>query len=210
MLEVEVYNSEGKTEEKIELPQEIFGQRLNKAILHEVVRAYLSNQRLGSASTKRRGEVRGSGRKVWRQKGTGRARIGDIRSPTRRKGGVAFGPKPREYRINLSAKLKKKGVISALSDVASSNSIIIIDSLRLDEPKTFQMAQILNRIGANDGCLIVLPEVDPKVCLASRNLQGVEIALAKDLNAYQVLRYKKLIITKEGLTKLRERLLGNA
>lgn len=209
MLEIDVYDLEGKIVGKAQLPEELFGQAPSEAILHEVVRAYLAGQRSGSASTKRRSEVRGSGRKLWRQKGTGRARVGDARSSIRRGGGSTFGPKPRDYRIKLSTKIKRKGLIFALSDAAAQDNIVFLDSFNLDEPKTSKMMAILNKLGIKDA-LIIVDKQDPTIVLASRNIPDVEVAKAINLNAYQVLKYDKLIITKEGLNSLKERFSKSA
>lgn len=209
MLKANVYDLEGKVVDKRELPRELFGQTPSEAILHEVVLIYLANQRSGSASTKRRGEVRGSGRKLWRQKGTGRARVGDARSPIRRGGGSIFGPKPRDYSIRLSKRLKREGLISVLSNAAMLNNIILLDSLKLSEPKTSKMVAILNSLGLSNA-LILVEKVDPVLHLTSRNIRGIEIAEASHLNAYQVLRHDKLVITRDGLTKLEERFLKGA
>lgn len=206
MPKVSVYNLEGQTVGEIELSDAVFGAPVNDALMHQAVVTYLNNQRQGTASTKTRAEVRGGGRKPWRQKGTGRARHGSIRSPIWVGGGVTFGPKPREFRQAMPKKARRAAMRSALSAKVRDGEIIVLETLALAEPKTKQMAAVLSRLSAERKPLIVLAERDRNVELSTRNLPGAGTTQATDMNVYQVLAHDKLVLTKDAVAKLEEAL----
>lgn len=206
MPKVSVYNLEGQTVGEIELSDAVFGAPVNEALLHQAVVTYLNNQRQGTASTKTRAEVRGGGRKPWRQKGTGRARHGSIRSPIWVGGGVTFGPKPREFRQALPKKARRAAMRSALSAKVRDGELIVLETLSMAEPKTKEMAAVLSRLSAERKPLIVLSERDRNVELSTRNLPGAGTTQATDMNVYQVLAHDKLVLTKDAVAKLEEAL----
>lgn len=206
MPKVSVYNVEGEAVGELELSDAVFGAAVNETLLHQAVVTYLHNQRRGTASTKTRGEVRGGGRKPWRQKGTGRARHGSIRSPIWVGGGVTFGPKPREFRRSMPKKARRAAMRSALSAKVKDGSIVVVDDMQLAEPKTKAMAAILERFEAARKPLIVLAERNRNVELSARNLPGANTARVEDVNVYQVLAHEKLVVTKDAIAKLEEAL----
>ena len=204
MPKVALYNMEGSQIGDIELNESIFGAEVNTSALHAVVKNYLANQRQGTQSTKTRTEVRGGGIKPWRQKGTGRARQGSIRATQWIKGGIALGPKPRDYRYSVNKKVRRLALRSALSSKVVENDIIVLESLTLDEIKTSKMAQILANLGVTEKALIVLPENDKNVVLSARNIKGVDTTFVGAINTYEVLGHTKCIITKDAVSKLEE------
>ncbi len=208
MPKAALYNAEGIRVGDLELRDDIFGIPVQEHVLHQAVVRHLANQRSGTASTKNRGEVQGSGRKPWRQKGTGRARVGSIRSPLWRKGGIIFGPKPRSYNQALPRKMRRLAVKSALSTRVQDGDLIVIEDIRLPEPKTREVARLLENLEAKNTALLVLPERDEVVERAARNLPGVGIALANQLNAYDLLAVDKVIMTKNALARVGEVLAG--
>lgn len=207
MPEVEVINQTGAKLEKLELPAAIFGVKVNPSLLHEVVRMYQANKRRGTASTKGRGEVSGSGRKPWRQKGTGRARVGSIRSPLWRKGGIIFGPKPRDYSYALPRKKLKLALSQALSDKLNNGELMVADKIEVANPRTKEMARIIKDLNLGEKVLLVVAGADEKLKRASRNIPSLGLTTALDLNAYQVLWHHKVILTKEALAGLEQRLM---
>lgn len=206
MPKVSVYNLEGEAVGEIELSDTVFGAKVNEALLHDAVVTYLHNQRQGTASTKTRAEVRGGGRKPWRQKGTGRARHGSIRSPIWVGGGVTFGPKPREFRRTMPRKARRAALRSALSSKVNDGSLIVLDELTLAEPKTKQIATMLAHFDGERKPLIVLAQQDRNVELSTRNLPGADTARAQDINVYQVLNHEKVLVTKDAVALLEEAL----
>lgn len=204
MPKVPVFNMEGQQVGEIDLNDKVFGSEVNEPLLHQAVVAYLANKRQGTASTKTRGEVRGGGRKPWRQKGTGRARHGSIRSPIWVGGGTVFGPKPRDYRQQLPKKMRRAAVRSALSAKVNAGDLIVLDELKVTEPKTRIMAKVLQKLQAADGALIVTAQKDVLLERSTRNIPGVSLLNAQDLNAYDVLRGRKLIITRDGVARVEE------
>lgn len=199
-----LYNMQGENIGSIELNSDVFGQEVNKNVLHQVVVNYLANQRQGTQSTKTRTEVRGGGIKPWRQKGTGRARQGSIRSPQWTGGGVALGPKPRDYRFKLNKKIRKLAVKSALSAKAEENGIIVIDGLKMDEIKTKTMAQLLKKIGADKKSLIVTKDNDVNVYRSARNIRNVKVSYVDVLNTYEILNAEKFVASKDAIEKIGE------
>lgn len=204
MPNVAVFDMTGKKVEEINLADSIFGIEPNAAVMHEMVVNYLANQRQGTQSTLTRSEVRGGGRKPWRQKGTGHARQGSTRSPQWRHGGVVFAPKPRDYSYSLNKKVKRLAMKSALSTKAADNDIIVIDSIALEEYKTKTIANMLTAVGSEKKALIVLPEVDAKVIKSANNIPGVKTAQVNELNVYDLLNADKLVIVKSAVSKIEE------
>ncbi|MDI6703469.1 MAG: 50S ribosomal protein L4 [bacterium] len=203
MLETNLYNTEGEVVGKIVLKPDIFGQKVSMACIYEVVKSHLANLRRGCASTKTRGEVSGGGRKPWRQKGTGRARVGSIRSPIWRGGGIVFGPKPKSYKIRISSQVKRKALLSALATKVRTNNLIILDSLKLEEIKTSKMVHVLKNLQAKSP-LFVLDKKDENIILSLRNIKGTKVVDVKTLGVYDILHHESLIMTKEALSRLEE------
>ena len=203
MPKVAVYDITGKAVGEIELSDNIFGQEVNANVLHEVVKAYLANQRQGTQSALTRAEVSGGGIKPWRQKGTGRARQGSTRSPQWRHGGVVFAPKPRDYTIRVNKKVKRLAMKSALSSKVLDTDLIVFNELNLATAKTKEMVKTLEAVKA-DKALIVLPESNETVERAARNIPGVKTTLVGTLNVYEILKYRKLILTEASVKKIEE------
>ena len=203
-MSIDVLDHSGKVVESIVLPKEIFGVKPNNALIAQAVRVYLANQRLGGASTKSRGEVRGGGRKPWKQKGTGRARIGSIRAPHWRGGGVAFGPKPKDYSLEMPKKMKQKALLSALSVKFGDKSLVVIKDLELKAAKTREAFEILKKLDLKGKVLVVISELKENQKLAFRNIEDTKVSTVNNLNTYQVLDNKKLLLTKEAVKKMEE------
>ena len=204
MPTVDVYNADGKVVSTMELNDSVFGVKVNKDVMHEVVVNYLANQRQGTQSTLTRTEVRGGGIKPWRQKGTGRARQGSIRAPQWVGGGVAIGPKPRDYSYRLNKKVKRLALKSALSSMVEESEIIVLDALDCKEFKTKQVADMLAKLNVTEKALIVLPENDKKIVNSARNIRGVDATFVGAINTYEVLNHTKCIILKDAVEKLEE------
>lgn len=204
MPTVALYNMEGKETGTIELSDKIFGVEVNEPVIHAVVKNYLANQRQGTQSTKTRTEVRGGGIKPWRQKGTGRARQGSIRAPQWTGGGVALGPKPRDYRYAINKKMKRIALKSALSTKAADNEIIVVDGLKAEEIKTAKIAAMLKALNVDGKALIVTAELDKNVYLSARNIKNVKPTYVSQLNTYEVLKYNKFIVAKDAVEKMEE------
>lgn len=203
MPTVALYNKEGKQVGEIELKETVFGVEPNAHLMHEAVVAYLANQRRGTHDTKTRAEVRGGGRKPWRQKGTGRARQGSIRAPHWRKGGVVFGPHPRSYRIELPKKIRRAALRSALSGKVRDGELVVLDQFSVEAPKTKEVAALLKALGV-EKALIVTANGDTNVYLSARNIPGTAALAARDLNTYQVLKAPKVILTKDAVAVVEE------
>jgi len=201
---VPVYNVEGQQVGEIELSDSIFGIEVNEAAMYQVVQMQLANRRQGTQSAKTRGEVRGGGRKPWRQKGTGRARQGSIRAPQWIKGGVVFAPKPRDYSYTLPKKLRRLAMKSALSSKVRDNELVVVDNISLEQPKTKEMHRILHNLNADRKALVVLPEKNEIIQKSSRNIPGIKTALVNTLNVYDILNYDKFVILKEAVPKVEE------
>lgn len=204
MPNVAIYDMAGKEKGSIELSSEIFGAEVNEAVLHSVIRAYLLNQRQGTQSTLTRAEVSGGGIKPWKQKGTGRARQGSTRSPQWTHGGVALGPKPRSWRVSINKKVKRIALKSALSSKVNDNELIIVDKIATDEYKTKAIVNMLAALGADRKALIVIPEVDKKVIKSASNIPGVKTAIPGTINAYDILKYDKLIVDEAAIKVIEE------
>lgn len=204
MPKVNVYNMQGEVVEQIELSENIFGVEINEHVVYEVVKNQLANKRQGTQSTKTRAEVRGGGRKPWKQKGTGRARAGSTNSPIFVGGGVAFGPKPRDYSYKVPKKVKRLALKSVLTSKVQENEIIIIDHLDFNSPKTKDMVNLLARLNADKKALIVMDEKNINVIKSSKNIPHVETALVNTINVYDILKYNSFIITKDAVRKVEE------
>ncbi|WP_129598569.1 50S ribosomal protein L4 [Anaerophilus nitritogenes] len=204
MPKVDLYNVSGQQVGEIELNEAIFGAEINGSVMHEVVKNYLANQRQGTQSAKTRAEVRGGGRKPWRQKGTGRARQGSIRSPQWIGGGVVFAPKPRDYRYTLPKKVKRLAMKSALSSKVKENQMIVLDEFKIDAYKTKDMVNILNNLKAEKKALIVLDVKNDYVVKSASNIKGVTTTLVNTLNVYDILNHDKFIVTKDAVHKIEE------
>ncbi len=204
MATVAVYNMEGVKTGSMEVSDSIFCAEVNKSVLHTVVTNYLANQRQGTQSTKTRTEVRGGGIKPWRQKGTGRARQGSIRAPQWTGGGVALGPKPRDYRYNINKKLKKIALKSALAAKYEAYEIYVVEDLKMDEIKTAVIAKMLKGMEIDSKALIVTAQCDENVYKSARNIKGVTPTYVDVLNTYEVLKHDKFIVSKEAVAKIEE------
>jgi large subunit ribosomal protein L4 len=203
MPEIEVKDRNNNTVEKITLSEDVFGVRAKQGVLHEAVVNYLANQRQGNHATKTKGLISGGGKKPWRQKHTGRARAGSSRSPLWRGGGTIFGPQPRDYSYRLPKKMKKLALLAALREKLAGGEIVFIDSFSVEKPKTKDMMTILRNLGLQEkSVLIVLPEKDDTIIFSARNIPGVSVMRAVDLNTYEVLAYNILLMTKEAVKKL--------
>ena len=204
MAKVTMLNMAGAEAGQIELKDEIFAITPNEYAVHAVVKNYLANQRQGTQSAKTRGEVRGGGRKPFRQKGTGRHRQGHSTDPSQIGGGIVFAPKPRSYRFTVNKKVRRLAMKSAFSSKAAANEIIVIDAIKADAYKTKVIAEMLKAIGAEKKALIVLPEVDAKVIKSASNIKGVKTAQVNTLNVYDILNADKLVIVKDAVSKIEE------
>ena len=190
-----------------QLQESIFGVQIRPHLLHQMVIMQLNNRRSGTASTKTRGVVRGSGRKPWRQKGTGRARVGSVRSPIWKGGGIVFGPQPRDYSYRLPKKARREALLSALSLRRRDEKVIIIDKLELADGKTKLMREVLDNLGVKSA-LIIISEPDEKVVRSARNLGSVKVLRTEGLNVYDILRYEHLVLTEQALGVIEERLVA--
>jgi len=203
-MKYELLNKEGEVADEIELPEKVFNVPLNKDLLWQVIVSYLANQRKNIAHTKTRAEVRGGGKKPWRQKGLGRARHGSIRSPIFIKGGITFGPrKERIFKKKINKKMKKKALLMVLSEKFKNKLLKIVDDLKIEDGKTKTMKNFLKKLGVEKSVLIVLPEKNEKVKRASRNLPKVKTVILKDLNPLLLLQYRYLLLPKEAIDKIK-------
>ncbi len=203
MANVSVYNMEGKAVDSMELNDAVFGVKVNEHLVHLAVVQQLANKRQGTQSAKTRAEVSGGGRKPWRQKGTGHARQGSIRSPQWKGGGVVFAPKPRDYSFKLNRKEKRLALKSALTSRVADDKIIVLDVLNFDGIKTKKMVAVLDNLNINKA-LVVLGEKDDNVILSARNIPSVRTALPNSINVYDILKYDTLVLTKDAVKKIEE------
>ena len=204
MATVALYNMEGVKTGSMEVSDSIFCAEVNKSVLHTVVTNYLANQRQGTQSTKTRTEVRGGGIKPWRQKGTGRARQGSIRAPQWTGGGVALGPKPRDYRYSINKKLKKIALKSAISAKYEAYEIYVVEDLKMEEIKTATIAKMLKGMEIDSKALIVTANLAENVYKSARNIKGVTPTYVDVLNSYEILKHDKFVISKEAVAKIEE------
>ena len=204
MPKIDVYNVEGKKVSDIELNDSVFGIEPNEKIVHMALVNYLANQRQGTANTKTRAEVSGGGRKPWKQKGTGRARQGSTRSPQWIKGGIALGPKPRDYRYTINKKERRLAIKSVLSSKVLENNLVVVDNLQFEEIKTKQMVNALANLKVEGKTLVVLPEKNLNVQKSAKNIENVKTTLINTINVYDLLKYNKLILTVDSVKGLEE------
>ena len=204
MAQVQVYNQEGKKTSKLELADSVFGIEPNEYAMHLAVVSYLANPRQGTQSTLTRSEVSGGGAKPWRQKGTGRARQGSTRSPQWTHGGIALGPKPRKYTVNLNKKVKRLAMKSALSTKVVDENLVVVDSIKLESYKTKAVVEMLKALGAEGKALIVTAESDKTVVKSAANIPGVKTATVNTLSVYDILNYDKFIVSSEAVKKIEE------
>lgn len=204
MPQVTVFDMTGKSVGEMTLSDAIFGIEPNTSVMHAAVVNYLANQRQGTQSTLTRSEVSGGGRKPWKQKGTDRARQGSTRAPQWTHGGIALGPKPRDYSYVLPKKVKRLALKSAFSAKVADNSLIVVDNIAVEDYKTKTVAQMLSNLGADKKALIVMPEVDAKLIKSAANIPGVKTALVNTINVYDILNCDKFIVAKSALEKIEE------
>jgi len=204
MPKVALYDMNGAQTGELELNDSVFGIEPNEAVLYDFVKMQLANKRVGTFSTKTRAEVRGGGKKPWRQKGTGRARTGSTRNPVWTGGGIVFGPKPKDYSYKLPRKVRRLAMKSALSSKVLDNNIIIIDQLKFDEPKTKNMVRVLEALKTGKKTLLVTADSDPNVVKSARNIPGVKALRADFINVYDVIKYETLLITRDAVAMVEE------
>ena len=204
MAKIEMLNMAGSAAGTIELNDAIFGIEPNEFAVHEVVKNYLANQRQGTQSALTRGEVRGGGRKPFRQKGTGRHRQGSTTDPSQVGGGVAFAPKPRSYRYPINKKLKRLALFSVLSSKVAEKEIVVLDSLTMEAPKTKEMVKLLANVKAEKKALIITAEKDENVMKSAANIPGVAVSMVSQMNVYEVLNHTSLILTQDAAKKIEE------
>lgn len=204
MANITMLNMTGAEAGTIELKDEIFGIEVNQFAVHEVVKNYLANQRQGTQSAKTRAEVRGGGRKPFRQKGTGRGRQGSTTSPNQIGGGIVFAPKPRDYSYAVPKKVKRLAMKSVLTSKVQEKEIIVLDELKLDAPKTKEMIKLLENVKAGKKALIVLSDKDENVIRSAANIPGVKTTMVSQMNVYEILNHTSFIITKDAVSKIEE------
>lgn len=207
-MKAKLYTIDGKEKGDIKLNPKIFGIKTNKNLVHQAIVAFLANRRLGLAHTKTRGEVRGGGKKPWKQKGTGRARHGSIRSPLWRGGGVTFGPRnDRNYSQKINKKMKRKAMFMVLSDKAAAGQIAVLESLDLKEAKTKKIKALFNNLAVDRSALVLIEKMDKKTVAAVRNLPKTEIMTANSLNVYDALNAKRIVMTEKALAEIEKTFL---
>ena len=202
-MNFDVVNIKGEVVDSVELKDEIFAIEPNEPVVHQVVVAYLANQRQGTQSAKTRAEVSGGGKKPWRQKGTGRARVGSSRNPVWYHGGVAFAPKPRDYDKQVNKKMKRLAMKSVFSDKVINKELIVLDELKFEAPKTKAMVSVLNNLNVKKS-LVVIDNNDINVIKSISNIPNVKCTLVGTLNVYEMLKYDNLLLTKASLEKIQE------
>ena len=204
MPKVNVYDMAGKVVSEMELSEAVFGIEPNPVVVHQVVVNYLANQRQGTQSTLTRTEVSGGGKKPWRQKGTGHARQGSIRAPQWRKGGIALGPKPRDYSYSLNKKVRRLAIKSVFSDKVATSDLIVVDNISVDSYKTTVIVERLKALGVEKKALIVMPEHNDKLIKSAANIPGVKTALVNTINVYDIVNCDKFIVAKDAIAKIEE------
>ena len=204
MPKVDELNINGQKVEELELSESIFAAEISEYAVYEVIKNHLANRRQGTQSAKTRAEVRGGGRKPWRQKGTGRARQGSTRSPQWIGGGVVFAPKPRDYSYSVNKKVRRLALKSVLTTKVNEGNLIVLDALEMNAPKTKDFIAMLSAVNAGKKALVVTAENSPNVVKSGRNIPGVDITFVNTLNVYDIMRHDSLIITKEAVRKTEE------
>ena len=204
MPEATLFDLQGREQGKVDLPEAVWGQEVNTSLLRASVLSHLAKVRRGTASTKTRAEVSGGGRKPWRQKGTGRARQGSIRSPLWRHGGIVFGPHPRDYGWDVPKTMRRKALVSALSSKAKDGMVLVVDNISLEKPRTREVRALLHSLGIRESALLVTARPDANLVLSARNLPGVSVVTAQDIGVYDVMTHRHLVVTRDALAKLEE------
>ena len=204
MPKIDVYDINGKKVSDVELNEKVFGIEPNETIVHSVLVNYLANQRQGTQSTKTRAEVRGGGKKPWRQKGTGRARQGSIREPQWIKGGIALGPKPRSYKYSVNKKEKRLAIRSVLSSKVLENELTVVDTLNLKEIKTKSMVKAFSDLKVSGKTLVILPEKNINVQASTNNIKDAKVILVNEINIYDLLKYTNLVLPLDSVKKIEE------
>lgn len=204
MAQVQVYNQEGRKTSKLDLADSVFGIEPNKYAMHLAVVSYLAAQRQGTQSTLTRSEVSGGGAKPWRQKGTGRARQGSTRSPQWTHGGIALGPKPRKYKVNVNKKVKRLAMKSAISSKVAESEMLVVNKIELEEIKTKAVAEMLAKLKTGKKVLLVLPENNETIYKSARNIKGVKVATVSTLCVYDILNCNNLVVLKDAAKKIEE------
>ena len=199
---IPLFDSKGKKKETLELNKDVFKGHFNKALLYESIKMYRANQRKGNSDTKRRGEVRGGGKKPWRQKGTGRARVASIRNPIWRGGGIAFGPHPRDFRYSLPKKMKKSAFISSINAKLKSGGVVALEEVSLKAPKTKLITSLFKKINIGKKVLFLVDKIDKNLFLATRNIKGLTLKRLNDATALDVLSHSHLVITEKAAVEL--------
>jgi large subunit ribosomal protein L4 len=206
MPTIEVHDVNRASITQVEINEDVFEKKVNESIYYEVIKMQMANARKGTACTKGRSDVRGGGAKPWRQKGTGRARAGTSRSPIWKGGGIVFGPKPRDYSMNVPKKIKKQALCGAISQKRADGNLTILDKIELNEIKTAKIAEILNKLDLKS--VLIIEEGNKNLVLSAKNIPGVKILSPEGLNLYDILYYKDLVITQPCLEKIQRRLLA--
>ncbi len=204
MPKVALYDMSGAQIGELELNDSVFGIEPNQAVMYDFVKMQLANKRVGTSSTKTRAEVKGSGKKPWRRKGTGRARVGSRRNPVWTGGGIVFGPKPRDFSYRLPRKVRKLAMKSALSSKVLENNLIVVDQLSFDEPRTKQMVATLQALNSGKKTLVITADGDANITKSARNIPGVKPLRVDYINVYDLLKYDTLLITKDAVAKVEE------
>ncbi|ACQ52681.1 50S ribosomal protein L4 [Clostridium botulinum] len=203
MPKVDLFNQNGEKVGDLQLADSVFGVEVNTYAMHQVVKALLANKRQGTQSAKTRAEVSGGGIKPWRQKGTGRARQGSIRAPQWIHGGIVFAPKPRDYRMSIPKSMKKVAIKSALTSKVNEKLMVVVDDIKLETPKTKEVVKMLNAFNAKK-TLIITNNAEENVYKSARNIEGVQIIPVNNINVYDILKYDKVVITKDAVSKIEE------
>ena len=206
MNKLTLYTAQGEKTGELDFPQQLLVTDRGAQAVHDAVLAFQANRRAGTAKTKKRGEVRGGGIKPFKQKGTGRARAGSIRSPIWRGGGVVFGPQPRDYSIHLNKRVVRLAFARAFSERLADGAVLVVERFAPAQPKTRLLAELLKKLGVSQGALLINEATDRNLTLAVRNMAKVEVVQAADVNTYQVLRYRKIVVSKAALEKLEQRM----
>lgn len=204
MPKIDIHNISGEVVGQMDLSEELFATDINEDCVRDAVRTHLANKRQGNQSAKTRAEVSGGGRKPWRQKGTGRARQGSIRSPQWIGGGVVFAPKPRDYSINLNRKVKRKALKSVLTDKFNSGNLIVLDEFTMEKPKTKKFVEVLKALNIDKKALFVTEKSDINIVNSGRNIKGIQVSFADIINTYDILNHEKLVMTKDAVIRAQE------
>jgi len=204
-MKVNAFDSKGNKIDEIELKDAVFGVKPNREVLGQYIRVYLSNQRQGTSSTKTRGEVSGGGKKPWKQKGTGRARVGSTRIPLWRHGGISHGPRPRNWRLEMPKRMRRLANLSALSSKSMENKIVVVENLEMGKPSTKKFSQILKNMKLEGKILFVFDKADENVVKSLSNLPGVSYTLVSGLNAYDILNSDRIVFLKKAVSSLEKK-----